>query len=152
MATPVEVTVFPRLDCCVPDYTGKNRLLGAILAEVKQRLGGQVHIEVVPAATRAERLNYYERMLEALLAAGRPLPFPVRHEQLAFYREAVRLLRAGGVPSPSALAGLRQISVYFFHITPIIAINGKAVFVTDVPSAAEMSEAIQVVGVGRQTR
>lgn len=149
MATPVKVTVFPRLDCCVPDYTGKNRLLSAILAEVKQRLGGQMRIEVVPTATRAERLNYYERMLETLLAAGQPLPFPAGSEPLAFYREAARLLRAGCAPSASVLAGLRQFSVYFFRITPIIAINGKAVFVTTLPTAAEISEMIETAVVRR---
>jgi hypothetical protein len=109
VAAPVEVTVFPRLDCCVPDYTGRNQLLGEVLAEVKQCLGDKVRIEVVPAATRAERFDYYERMLKALLAAGQPLPFPAGSEQLAFYREAIRLLRSGQVPSSLALASLRQI-------------------------------------------
>jgi len=150
MTLPVEISVFPRLDCCVPDYTGKNRLLGEVLSEVKQRYDDQVHIEVVPTSTRAERLDYYQRMLEVLLAASRPLPFSAGQEQLAFYGKAARLLKAGGVPSPSIMTGLRQISAYFFHITPIIAINGKAVFVTDVPTAAEMSEAIQAIKIGRE--
>jgi hypothetical protein len=152
MIAPIKITVFPRLDCCVPDYTGKNRLLGEVLAEVKQNLGDQVHIEVISTATRAERLKYYERMLEALLAAGQPLPFPVGYEQLALYREAIRQLRIGRAPSPSTLAGLRQFSAYFFHITPIIAFEGKAVFVTAVPTAAEMSDAIKATVTERSER
>ncbi len=152
MIAPVEMTVFPRLDCCVPDYTGKNRLLGEVLAEVKQRLGDRVRLEVVPTATRAERLDYYERMLRAFLAAARSLPFPAGSEQLAIYREASRLLRSGQVPSSQALASLRQISVYFFQVTPIVALNGKAVFVTRVPTASELSEAIEADAPGRAVR
>ena len=102
MVAPVEVTVFPRLDCCVPDYTGKNRLLGQVLGELKRRLGDRLRIEVVPTGTRLERISYYERMLQAILAAGQSPPFPAGPEQLAFYQEAARLLRAGQAPSPGA--------------------------------------------------
>jgi len=149
MVAPVEVTVFPRLDCCVPDYTGKNRLLGQVLGELKRRLGDRLRIEVVPTGTRLERIGYYERMLQAILAAGQSPPFPAGPEQLAFYQEAARLLRAGQAPSPGALAAMRQISVQFFHATPIIALDGKAVFVSKVPTVAEMSEAVEAAAAAR---
>lgn len=141
MPAPVDVTVFPRLDCCVPDYTGQNRVLARVLTEVKQRLGDRARIEVVPTATRRERFDYYRRMLHTLLEAGWPLPFPFGPEQLTSYQEALQSVDMGH-PS-SALAGLRQMGAYCFQITPVIALNGKAIFVSTVPSVPELLEAIE---------
>lgn len=152
MVAPVEVTVFPRLDCCVPDYTGKNRLLGEVLAGVKNQLGDRITVEIVSTSTRVDRLSYYERVLETLLASNWPLPFPVSSKHLEFYREATRLLRTGLVPPASIMAGLRPISAYFFHVTPVIALNGKAVFVTVVPTVTDLYEAVKNIETEREER
>ena len=67
MSPPITITVFPRLDCCVPDFTGKNLALSQILGRARETLGQRARIEVVGAATRAERVNYYQSMVTRLL-------------------------------------------------------------------------------------
>lgn len=152
MSTPIEVTVFPRLECCVPDYTGKNRSLAGVLAEVKARYGDRVRIEVVPTGSRLERTSYYQRMLEALLAADHRASLPGGPEHLGLYQEAVRSAKTGQVPSPAAMPLIRQMSVHFFYTTPVIALDGKAAFVTAVPAVAELCQAIEMALAGRAAR
>lgn len=143
MVAPVELTVFPRLDCCVPDYTGKNRRLGEVLAEVKDLLGELITVEIVSMNTRAERLGYYERLLGTLLAANWALPFSTGSGRLEVYQEASRLMKVGLAPTASLLAELRQYSAYFFQLTPVVALNGKATFVTAIPTAEELCEGVR---------
>jgi len=142
VTAPVRVTVFPRLDCCVPDFTGKNALLAQVLREAKARLGDQAIIEVVPAATRPERLIYYQGMVDALGAAGHALAFARNAEEWSELRRELDALRAGIDPGPATMARLRQVSVSLFMVPPVTAINGRAVFLSDVPSVEELTAAV----------
>lgn len=114
------------------------------------RLGDKVKIEVVPAATRPERLTYYVGMAEALEAAGYELPFARNVQEWARLRHELDALRAGLAPGPAVMARLRQISIVFFMIPPVIAVNGRAAFVSDVPSLQELSAAVASAGPDRQ--
>ncbi|MEW6228021.1 MAG: hypothetical protein AB1700_08025 [Bacillota bacterium] len=143
MSDPVSVTVFPRLDCCVPDYTGKNAALVQILRDVRQEVGDIARIEVVSDATRADRLVYYERMVDTLLAGGHELPFAKDDREWAALRRELSALKAGLLPGPGAFERFRTLSVALFWIPPVIGIDGKAAFVTELPSAAQLSEAIR---------
>lgn len=150
MNGPIRVTVFPRLDCCIPDFTGKNVALARLLREAKVRLGDQVKIEVVPAGTRPERLTYYMGMVEALEAAGYELPFARSGQEWARLRHELDALRAVLTSGPAVMARLRQISIALFMIPPVIAVNGRAAFVSDVPSLEELSAAVASAEPGRQ--
>lgn len=129
MSDPVIVTIFPRLDCCVPDYTGKNAALVQVLRQVKQEVGDLARIEVVPNATRAERLIYYEQVVEALLAGGHELPFARGPGEWDALRRQLAAFRAGLLPGPGALERFREVSSILFWIPPVIGLDGKAVFV-----------------------
>lgn len=143
MPDPVAVTVFARLDCCVPDFTGKNALLARLLHDVRQELRDVAKIEVVPAGTRADRLTYYTRMVDCLLAGGYALPFARDSGQWTALRRELDALGIGRYPGPGVLETLRAISSTLFWLPPIIAIDGRAVFVTEVPSTAQLIDAVR---------
>lgn len=143
MAGPVSVTVFTRLECCVPDFTGKNATLAKILHQVKQELGDLARIEVVPSASRAERLIYYKRMIAALLNGGYELPFVKNAGEWAALSSELDVANARLSRDPAIMERLGGIGSYLFWIPPIIEIDGKAVFVGEVPSAVQLCEAIR---------
>ncbi len=131
MSGPVEITVFPRLDCCVPDFTGKNRTLGRLLSVAQETLGRRARIQVVGTATRPERVRYYRGMVQALLAAGWTFPAPIDPVTLP-------------LELPPALPpALRDLSLYLFAVAPVVAVAGKAVFVGEVPSLETLAEAVE---------
>ncbi|MEW6275320.1 MAG: hypothetical protein AB1556_09450 [Bacillota bacterium] len=143
MNDPVMVRVFPRLECCVPDFTGKNAALAGILHQVKQEVSDLAKIEVVPNTTSAERIIYYEQMIDALLAGGYELPFLEGAREWGALRREHSALKTRSFYSSGILKRSREIGFFLFSITPVIAINGKAVFVGKVPSADQLIEAIR---------
>ena len=139
MPDAVTVTVFPRLDCCIPDFAGSNVALARVLREVKRDLGDQVNVEVLPTADRPHRYEYYGRMLDALVAAGYELPFADSPQRLLDLKRQASAFEAGLHPSARAIEELRRVSAHLFMIGPVVAIEGKAAFVGAVPSADELS-------------
>lgn len=143
MTNPVRVTVFARLDCCVPDFTGKNKVLVEMLHQMREQMSSLVKIEVVPNASREERFVYYKRMVTALLAGKDELPVLKGAGNLTALHHELSALKAGTFLSPAALEKLREVSSILFWIPPVIALDGKAVFAGKVPSATELCEAIK---------
>jgi len=142
LTVPVRLTVFPRLECCVPDFTGKNAILARVLRETQAQLADRVRIEVVPAASRFDRLGYYLGMVDALAAAGYELPSARNGSEWAGLRRELDSIRAGVEPGPDAMARLRRASLSLFTIPPVIAVNGRAAFVSRVPSVEELGAAV----------
>lgn len=138
---PVEVTVFARLECCVPDFTGKNKILARVLSGAKEALGERARIEVVANSTRPERLAYYKRMTDALITGGHSIPFGMDRAKLEKYHRLMDALDYGGFPFQPT-PELRQLAYYLFSVTPVISIDGKAVYVGTVPSVIELVEAV----------
>ncbi|MFZ5633096.1 MAG: hypothetical protein ACOY40_09645 [Bacillota bacterium] len=145
----VVVRVFPRLNCCVPDFTGKNAALARVLHQMRQEVGDLAKIEVIPSVTRAERLIYYDQMIDALLAGGHALPFAGDAGQWNALRSELGFPGAGLFSSPGDPQRFWEISFFLFSVTPVIGIDGRAVFVGEVPSAARLSEAIRIRRAGR---
>jgi len=50
--------------------------------------------------------------------------------------------RTGASPEPPALRHLRQITATLFMVAPIVAVDGRAVFVSKVPSVKELKAAV----------
>lgn len=131
MSRPVEITVFPRLDCCVPDFTGKNQALAQLLTGAREALGQRARVRVVGTATRPERVEYYRTLARALVAAGWHFPAPLNPATLP----------EGPLPVPTP--ALRYLSSYLFAIAPVVAVAGRAVFVGEVPSLDALVGAVE---------
>ncbi|MEW6423805.1 MAG: MFS transporter [Bacillota bacterium] len=100
-------------------------------------------IEVVPNATSAERVIYYEQMINALLAGGYELPFLEGAREWGALRREPGALKTRSFYSSGIRKRSREIGFFLFSITPVIEINGKAIFVGKVPSADQLIEAIR---------
>lgn len=131
MSAPITITVFPRLDCCVPDFTGKNLALSQVLNRAQETLGQRARIEVVGTATRAERVEYYRDMVRSLVAAGWIFP------------RGIDLANLPNGPLRVLTPSLRQLSLYLFATAPVVAVAGKAVFVGAVPSLDALVAAVE---------